>query len=68
MSDIYIVGLDHFLQNQQASCLTAAGAESERQQKQHCETLLRDLLRDGHIDLIAEEATFDGSSLGRRLA
>ena len=25
MGDIYIVGLDHFLQNQQAFCLTAAG-------------------------------------------
>jgi hypothetical protein len=68
VSDIHIVGLDHFLQNQQAFCLTAAGLESERQQKQQFERLLRDLLRDAHIDLIAEEATFDGSSLGCRLA
>jgi hypothetical protein len=68
MSEVYLVGLDHFLQNEEAFCSTAAGIESERQQKQHFETFLRNLIQQNEVDLIAEEGTFEPSCLGCRLA
>jgi hypothetical protein len=68
MSDILVVGLDHFLQSQPELCLTVAGLEAERQQKQQFETLVRQLIRDNGVELVAEEGTFDAACLGCRLA
>jgi hypothetical protein len=68
MSQIHLVGLDHFLQNQHEISWTVAGRESEQRQKREFEALLRGLVQQQRIELVAEEGTFDDACLGCRLA
>jgi len=68
MKSVHIVGLDHFLQNINDSCLTEAGIADERQQKAQLANVLRGILHDNGVHLIAEEGKLDGSCLGAILA
>lgn len=64
MSQIHQVGLDHFLQNQHEVSWTAAGLESEQRQKREFEALLRGVVQEQRIELVAEEGTLDNACLG----
>lgn len=68
MSEIHVFGLNHFYQNVEARCLTAAGIEDERMQKAGLVDTLRQIIGENRIQLIAEEANFDRPCLGRILA
>lgn len=68
MSTFHIVGLDHFLQNVGDRCWTEAGKKEEKRQKAKLADLLRKIIKESGVDLIAEEGKLDGSCLGSVLA
>jgi hypothetical protein len=68
MNSVHIVGLDHFLQNVNDRCLTVTGIADERLQKARLADMLRGILHDADVNLIAEEGKLDGSCLGAVLA
>ena len=60
MAHIHIVGLDHFLQNIDIKCLTQQGIAEEQRQKRELANLLRDIIREQRVQLVAEEGKLDG--------
>jgi hypothetical protein len=64
----HIVGLDHFLQNLDAKCLTAAGKTEEITQKNKLAEFLNGIIRDNQVRLVAEEGKLDRPCLGSVLA
>lgn len=68
MSYVYILGIDHFLQDPETRCLTEEGKGSERDQKHQLELLLRQIIENEHIDFVAEEGKLDGMGTGAHLS
>ena len=68
MITIHIVGLDHFLQNISDRCWTEDGKKEERRQKAALVELLRKIIKEAKVELIAEEGKLDDSGLGVVLA
>jgi hypothetical protein len=68
VSTIHIVGLDHFLQNVTDLCWTEDGKKEERQRKAALADLLRKIIKEAEVELIAEEGKLDDSGLGAVLA
>jgi hypothetical protein len=61
---LYIVGLDHFLQNLEARCLTEAGKIDEAQQKNELSKFLNGIIQHNRVRLVAEEGKPDRACLG----
>jgi hypothetical protein len=68
MSTIHIVGLDHFFQNVSDLCWTEDGKKDEKQQKAALADLLRKIIEEAEVELVAEEGKLDDSGLGTILA
>jgi hypothetical protein len=68
VSTIHIVGLDHFLQNVTDLCWTEDGKKEEKEQKAALANLLRKIIKEADVELIAEEGKLDDSGLGAALA
>jgi hypothetical protein len=68
MSFVHIFGLNHFHQNLEDKCVTAAGKEDERAQKAGLRTVLSEIIANNRVDLIAEEGCPGGRYLGEDLA
>lgn len=68
MSTVFIVGVDHFLQNLESTCLTAAGRESETIQKNALRARLEEVVSQARPGLVAEEAKLDRDCIGKVIA
>src|SRR5271155_3987730 len=67
-ASIHIFGLNHFLQNETAGWLTAAGLADVNAQKAQLYDCLRGIIGTHAIRTVAEEAKPDEWSMGRRIA
>jgi hypothetical protein len=65
---LHIVGLDHFLQNLETTCLTDAGKKDEIAQKTELTTFLNEIIQNNRVRLVAEEGKLDRPCLGSVLA
>jgi hypothetical protein len=65
---LHIVGLDHFLQNLDAKCVTAAGKVEEITQKNKLAEFLNGIIQSNQVHLVAEEGKLDQPCLGSVLA
>lgn len=61
VNTIHIVGLDHFLQNVTDLCWTEDGKKEEKRQKEALADLLRKIIQEADVELIAEEGKLDDS-------
>ena len=68
MSQVVIVGVDHFLQNLDAVCLTSSGREAEAAQKNALRSRLEELISTHGLELLAEEAKLDRDCIGKQIA
>jgi hypothetical protein len=65
---IFILGVDHFLQNLESNCMTVAGRESETTQKNSLRARLEELVSQRQPELIGEEAKLDRDCIGKEFA
>lgn len=68
MSKVFILGVDHFLQNIESACTTPVGKESETNQKNELRARIEGLISNHRPDLIAEEAKLDRECMGKQIA
>jgi hypothetical protein len=68
MSKVFILGVDHFLQNIESVCTTPVGKESETNQKDALKARLEELISERRPELIAEEAKLDRECMGKQIA
>jgi hypothetical protein len=68
VSQVTVVGVDHFLQNLESLCNTPPGKQSEAQQKAALKERLVELISQCRPQLIGEEEKPGAGSIGKQLA